>query len=210
MVEELRRRAAERAAARHAAAVRAAQYQAAQWLALVAVETSAQLLQDSWLRMPSYPARGRRPIRPPGASWGSGRSCVPRRAASAPRALGMAPAARLSVRPRRGCSAFHRQARARDRGAAPRRRAAQDGQGGAAGCKCRVPCLRTAPHQPPWTTPRLAPRRGVCLRTPARHLSSSKARRGPSSPPQPVATPRTFRASTPRRRSRCSASGGSG
>ena len=43
----------------------------------------------------------------------------------------------------------------------------------AAGGKCRLPCLRTAPHRPPWTIWRPRPR----LRTPERRLSRLEAYR---------------------------------
>ena len=53
----------------------------------------------------------------------------------------------------------------------------------AAGGKCRLPCLRTAPHRPPWTIWRPRPR----LRTPERRLSRLEAYRRlrrPARPPQ--------------------------
>ena len=50
----------------------------------------------------------------------------------------------------------------------------------AAGCKRRLPCLRTAPHLPPWTILRLRP----LLRTPERCPSILEARHGLRSSPQ--------------------------
>ncbi len=46
----------------------------------------------------------------------------------------------------------------------------QFAQGDAAGCKCCLTCLRTAPHRPPWTVLRLRP----SLLTPERRLSILK------------------------------------
>ena len=54
--------------------------------------------------------------------------------------------------------------------------------------KRRLPCLRPAPHQPPWTVGRLRP----LLRTPERCLSSLEACRVLRSSPQAAPTLRIF------------------
>ena len=120
--------------------------------------TALDLSHLQLCHVPSNPAGGQRPIGPPGASAGSGRAHAPRSAAGASRRLWL----QSRLRPSQGCEesppspprhnmlaelAASAELFARRLPALRTLRLS----GHPAGGKGPQPCLRTAPHLPPWT-----------------------------------------------------------